>query len=103
MKIPKRFKLLGSTITVIDNPKLLISHNWAGCTDYNNHTIEMVPTSEAFDVCNTKIQQTFCHELMHFLLYYGGGVVDGNLHQNEDLVELLGCLLHQALTTMEYD
>lgn len=103
MKIPKRFKLLGSTIEVKDNQSLLISHNWAGAADYNKHVIEIVPASDAFNVSETKIEQTFCHELMHFILYYGGGVVDGCIHQNEELVEILGCLLHQALTTMEYE
>jgi hypothetical protein len=103
LKIPKRFKLLGATVEVVENPKLLVENCWAGSADYNQHVIEMMPLSEAFPVSKAKYEQTFCHELMHFLLYYGGAAVEEALHQNEELVEQLGCMLHQVLTTMEYE
>ena len=106
MKIPKRFKLFGATIDVVDNPSLQRDRNWAGSSDYEQHKIELVPISDSFEVSRASYEQTFCHELAHFLCHGAGGVINSKLgeylHQNEEFVELLGMLLHQAITTMEY-
>lgn len=107
MKIPKRFKLMGATIEVVENPKLPQDRNWAGLADFEKHRIELVPISESYDVSLAKYEQTFCHELAHFLCHGAGGVInhklDGYLHHDEEFVDLLGCLIHQALDTMEYE
>jgi len=107
MKIPSRFKLLGATIEVVDNPRLVAEENWAGAAKYRDHRIELVPISDAYVVPQAKLEQTFCHEMAHFLCYHAGGAINHELknylHKNEEFVDLLGCLLHQALSTMEYD
>lgn len=107
MRIPKRFKLLGRTIEVVENPRLMQDRNWCGAACYEEGKIELQPSSEAYKAAPDKLEQTFCHELSHFLLYHAGGTVNHELkqmaHQNEELVDLLGSLLHQALTTMEYE
>ena len=107
MQIPKRFKLLGFTIEVVENPKLLNDRDWIGAACYNECKIEILPSSDVRPIAKEKIEQTFCHELSHFLSYYAGAAVNHKLggdylHQNEEFVDLLGSLLHQALTTMEY-
>lgn len=107
MNIPKRFKLFGATIEVVENPKLQRERNWCGSSDYEQHRIELVPISDSYEASRAKFEQTFCHELAHFLCYGAGGVInhklDGYLHQDEEFVDLLGSLLHQAITTMEYE
>jgi predicted SprT family Zn-dependent metalloprotease len=107
MKIPKSFKLLGAEITVADNPSLLRDRNWNGCADYDTHRIEMVPRCDFYKASNARYEQTFCHELAHFLTYYAGAAINHDLsgkylHQNEEFVDLLGSLIHQAFSTMEY-
>lgn len=106
MQIPKRFKLMGHTIEVTENDKLAYERNWNGAACYDESRIELMPSSCVNPRSQSKVEQTFCHELSHFLLYYGGSAINHELkqmaHTNEELVDLIGSLLHQALTTMEY-
>jgi predicted SprT family Zn-dependent metalloprotease len=108
MRIPKRFKLLGATIEVVENPKLMNDRNWNGAACYDDHRIELLPITDATPRNPVYVEQTFCHELMHFLLHAGGGPVNhlmdkDYIHNKEEFVELMGNLLHQVLTTMEYE
>lgn len=108
LRIPKRFKLLGHTIEVVENKRLAHDHNWNGAACYDETRIELLPISEQHPFSMTKHEQTFCHELSHFLLYHAGAAINHELggkyvHQNEEFVDLLGSLIHQALTTMEYE
>jgi len=34
MKVPKRFKLFGATVDVVDNPKLQWERGWSGSASY---------------------------------------------------------------------
>lgn len=108
MRIPKRFKLLGHTIEVVENPELLNERNWSGAADYEKCRIELVPASSYYPVASSKAESVFCHELAHFLLYYAGAGInhflDGKYaHQQDEFVDLLGNLIHQVLTTAEYE
>jgi predicted SprT family Zn-dependent metalloprotease len=108
MKIPKRFKLLGHTIEVEENDTLVHERNWNGSACYEEMKIELLPITKQHPKAITKYEQVFCHELAHFLIYYSGAVVnhhfDGKyLHQNEEFIDLLGSLIHQTLSTMEYE
>jgi len=109
MRIPKRFKLLGFTIEVTKDPTLMQDRNWRGAADYEEMSIRLQPISEAFKSSTERVEQTFCHELMHHLAYHAGDTInhmlpdDKYLHQQEAFIDLMGSLLHQALTTMEYD
>jgi predicted SprT family Zn-dependent metalloprotease len=98
MKIPKRFKLLGATIEVVENPNLVREEGWCGVAKYSMHIIELAPVNSALQCSNTYIEQTFCHELVHFLLHATGEPI----RHNEQFTEILGNCLHQVLTTMEY-
>lgn len=43
---------------------------------------------------------------MHFIFYYSGAAYQGKadyMQQDEGFVDMVGGLLHQALSTMEYD
>ena len=104
MEIPKRFKLFGQTIEVVFDPTLTHEKDWNGAASYRNGAIKLQPNSEHTPRKQDHIEQTFCHELTHYLLYAANAKAgDKYLHQDEDLVEIVGCLLHQALTTMEHD
>lgn len=109
MEIPKRFKLLGRIIEVNENARLMQDRNWTGAADYAKDVIEILPINDTYQASRAKIEQTFCHELCHHLLYHAGGSINYDLksgdyiHKNEEFVDLLGSLLHQALTTMEYE
>ena len=104
MKIPKRFKLFGQTIEVKFDPDLLDQHDWQGAASYRRGEIRLLPYSECTPRKQEQIEATFCHELTHFLLYAANIKIDDKwLHQDEVVTELIGSLLHQALTTMEYE
>ena len=109
MLIPKRFKLMGRTIEVVERADLIQDRDWTGAADYNKDLIEMLPINPMFVSSPEKREQTFCHELSHFLLYHSGGAINWNLkdgqyiHKNEEFVDLLGSLIHQFLTTMAYE
>lgn len=109
MKIPKRFKLLGHTIEVVERHDLLQERDWTGAANYPKCKIELLPSTITYQQAKSKIEQCFCHELSHFLLYFAGSAVNHDLksgeyiHTNEEFVDLLGHLLHQAMTTMEFE
>ena len=99
---------MGATIEVVDNPKLMNDRNWNGAACYDDHRIELLPITETTPRHPVNKEQSFCHELMHFLLHSGGGPVnhlmgDKYIHQNDEFVDLMGNLLHQALSTAEYE
>jgi predicted SprT family Zn-dependent metalloprotease len=109
LKIPKSFNLLGRTIQVVDDPKLMQERSWVGSANYELDVISLQPNSESYQVSEAKLQQTFCHELAHFLLYYAGAAINHEMksgeyiHKNEEFVDLLGSLIQQALSSMEYE
>lgn len=107
LPIPNRFKLLGQTIEVKYNPKLLTENDFQGAASYRRNEIEIMPDSEANPRRQDQIEHTFCHELMHHILFYAGCTYRGNnpdnMHQDERFVDTVAGLLHQALTTQEFD
>jgi len=103
MKIPKRFKLFGQTIAVKFDPLLVNENDNLGQAVYRRSEIRLQPNTAAHPRNPDQIGQTFCHELMHHMLYAANAKKgDEWLHKDEVLVDVLGSLLHQALTTMEY-
>ena len=106
MKIPKRFKLLGQTIEVVwDGSKFVQDTDCSAWASYRETQIQIKPPSDSHPRNEEQLEQTFCHELMHFILYFARGTERGKeeLYRNENFVAMTAGLLHQALTTMEYD
>ena len=105
MQIPKRFKLLGQTINVVwDACHFIERTDAAAFASYRLKEIQMNP-NVSYQTEEAK-QQTFLHELVHFILYYSESSYQGKtdyMHQDEGFVDLTASLLHQALTTMEYE
>lgn len=106
MKIPTRFKLLGQTIEVVWNKELTSEQDWSGAAVYRRNRIEIQPSLEGHPRTQEQIEHTFFHELTHWVLYYAAAFYPSqkeHLHQDEGLVDLVGGLLHQAFSTMEYE
>lgn len=91
--IPAQFQLAGHTIKVRIVPPSKWRHgkNAVGMFLPDLYRIDILSSTRG-----TNRQQVFCHELMHALLTVAGH--DG-LSSDEDLVDRLGHLLQQALTT----
>jgi hypothetical protein len=100
MQIPKRFKLLGHTVEVGEELSRYYEKGSYGACSYEGHWIKLVPPSEHHPITRTSLEQTFLHELVHMILY---NTEQAALSDNEHFVDLFAGLLHQALTTMEYE
>lgn len=100
MKIPKSFKLLGHTIEVIEEPAGFYENNRYGACNYEGKWIKLAPPAPSHPVTQGSFEHTFLHELVHMVFYH---TEQSGLNKNEDFVDLVAGLLHQALTTMEYD
>ena len=103
MKIPKRFRLLGMIIDVVLVPTLSHKEDVSGFAIYRQNKIEIQPCVDGCPRTPDQIGHTFCHELMHFIFYFAAEGEHKDLHRDELLVNRCAGLLHQALTTMEYE
>lgn len=100
MEIPKRFKLLGHTIEVTSENGRFYEKGSYGACSYESKWIKLVQPSEHHPITDGSLEQTFLHELVHMCLYH---TEQSQLNENEGFVDLMAALLHQALTTMEYE
>lgn len=100
MKIPKRFKLLGHTVEVKGEPEGYFEKHRFGAANYEGKWIKITTAGPSHPVTQSSIEHTFMHELVHMCLYH---TEQSQLNDNEGFVDALAGLLHQALTTMEYD
>jgi len=98
--IPKAFSLLGHRIEVVTDSSIMHSDDCVGMFEHRKQRISLMPSIGDFPIPQSTIEQVFCHELVHALFFYAE---KPKLFANEELVNLLGGLLHQALTTLEYD
>ena len=93
--IPRSFQLAGHTIKV----RVISAAKWK---HGDNCLAIWLPDDYAIDICGnlegTNRQQVFCHELTHALLDVAG---HQSLSEDEDLVDRLGHLLQQALTSFK--
>ena len=106
MKVPKHFKLMGQTIQVLFAPEVFTEKDGIyGFSSYRQNQIQLRPSTPICPLTDAQICQTFCHELIHFILYHAESAYKGKedyMHQEEGFVDLCGHLLHQALTTMVF-
>ena len=100
MKIPKSFKLMGKTIQVEFDKQLNFKQDWYGAAVYRQDIIKLQSDCKEWPLSRSKIEQSFLHELTHWILYM---CQKDKLNHDESFIDLFSGLLHQALTTMEYD
>lgn len=96
--IPKRFKLFGQTIEVEYDNELYLKHNKLGLADLDKNKIFVSPSKEPHG--EEQEWQSFWHEVIHHIFFKMG---EDSLYKDERIVDLLGSLIHQATTTMEYE
>lgn len=100
MQIPKRFKLMGHTITVEYDPTLDYNEGASGSARYASQKIILQPTLKTHPIHPDRQEHVFLHELTHHCLRAIG---ENDLNDNEKFVDLFSGVLHQALTTMEFE
>jgi len=99
IKIPKRFKLFGQTIKVVFDNKVGELDEAKGLAEYRKSQITIQPASNDNCITDEMIEETFFHELIHWILYK---LDEDKLRSNEKFVSEVSQLLHQAFQTMEY-
>lgn len=100
MQIPERFKLLGHVIEVKYDPERFFEKGSLAACSYEGKWIKLVPPSESHPITQTSLEHTFLHELLHMCIEL---TEQRQLNDNEKFIDTLAGLLHQAITTMEYD
>ena len=99
MKIPSSFEIAGRKVKVVENSRLGHENEWLGAAVYREDKIELQPSTKDRPRTKDCLNQTFCHELVHWVLYSMG---KHELNRDEEFVDLFGTFLHQALKTMKY-
>lgn len=97
MKIPKRFKLHAQNIEVELDSNVDFRNDNRGEAQFRVNKIALAPHQQTHPRPQTQVEQTFCHELVHYIAHHAG------VDLNERDTDVMGHLLHQALTTMEYE
>lgn len=98
MIIPTQFNLLGHTIRVVFVDKLMSEHDLIGEARYLKNEIALQSRMPGIELLRSDIEQSFLHELVHFILNYMG---ENELRKNEKFVDLFAGMLHQTLITQE--
>jgi len=93
--VPRQFQLAGHTIAVnlVTPRKWKHGKNCVGIWLPGDYKIELLSSCKG-----SNRQQVFCHEAIHAMLDIAG---HDDLSRDEQLVDRLGHLLQQMLTTME--
>jgi predicted SprT family Zn-dependent metalloprotease len=94
--IPKQFKVFGQTIKVKFDKNLLRDENNLGVWLCNENKIILQPSTKKKPIKQENIEQIFYHELVHCILDKIGRE---DLSLKEDLVDLIGQVLHQVIKT----
>ncbi len=99
MKIPTSFMLHGQRVTVKFDDRLCDKHDHVGQARHRENRILLQSINPSFSRDNSQQEQWFCHELTHFILNH----MSSKLNDDESFVDSFAHLLHQALTTAEYE
>lgn len=93
-KLPTEFELMGQTIKVVKEPKLLDMANCCGQSHYGENTIYIDPS------LNTDLLAlTFYHELVHFILHSLG---HQELNNNEGFIDSVANCFYQSMKSAKY-
>ena len=102
MNIPKKFNLLGQTITVEYDESLHHNDDVHGWAKYRQNKIVLQPSTKQAPITRESLEHNFMHELTHFVLYMSGeDSFEVPLHQRECLVDRIAGLMHQAYNSSE--
>jgi predicted SprT family Zn-dependent metalloprotease len=99
LKIPKSFQLHGQTIEVAYVDHIGSESGTLGEAHIAKNRIVLQNNASGFARSDSQIEQTFLHELVHFILIHLG---QNELCDQEPFVDGFAHLLHQALSSMTY-
>lgn len=99
MKIPKSFKLFGTTIRVSFDNDYCNSKSVYGEENYSQSKITLSTTHGVEKLSNDKIMDTFYHEKVHAIL---AAMHERELNDNEKFVDVFAKLLRQSDETAVY-
>jgi hypothetical protein len=97
--IPTSFKQFGKTVKVLHVHTLLEEEQAAAKVYPDQNVIKVQSISAAYNIPEEQRVHNFYHELVH-LLFINAGYSDD--YADEQKVDLMAGLLHQALVTMEF-
>ena len=100
IRIPKRFKLMGQTISVEQVSHIGNTNNTLGEARHFQNSILLQKSVEGMELPTDRAAQIYLHEVMHLVLH-NAGVAE--MAADETFVDLISSLLHQVLTTSEYE
>lgn len=100
VKIPTKFNLFGKTITVKMDQTLSYDADYCGVAKYRINEIRLQPNVKGIAIPQTTVEQTFYHELVHFIL---DAMRKNDMSNDEQFVDVFAALLHQAMQTAEYE
>ena len=99
-RIPKRFKLLGQTIEVSLVDHIASQNGTLGEARTTQNSILLQKSVDGFPLPESQRLHIFWHEAIHHVLEAMG---QHELTSEEPFVDLLAGMIHQVVTTMEYD
>jgi len=99
MKIPKKFKLFGQTITVEYDEKLVEREDLKGVALYRENKIKLLPAKGVYsNKPQHQVEQTFLHEVCHIIMHY---LCENDMVDNEKFIDNFSNMLHQFISTSE--
>ena len=101
MQIPKRFQLLGRTFTVEQQDDFYDHERCFGeSRNYEGVIVLQTAKHKKITFDPTMVETTFYHEMVHTILW---AMNEHTLNENEQFVDVFAGLLHQILSTAEYE
>jgi len=99
IKLPQSFYLHGQKINIIMVDHIASENGSLGEARMTKNEIAIQQNSAGFKRPQTQVEQTFYHELVHFILHHMG---QDELCGEEQFVDGFSQLLHQAMASMEF-
>lgn len=98
-KLPKKFKLFGTTINVVWNNERMNDKSQYGESDHGKCNITLSTTHGVDKLSQDRIIETFYHERTHAIL---DAMHERDLSSNEKFVDVFSKLQRQADETQEF-
>lgn len=99
IKIPKSFKLFGTTINVVVDTTKMNNDNRLGECSFYEAKITLGDTIRSNKINEEVMMDTFYHEKVHLIL---DSMNKNELSSDEDFVEVFSRLLRQSDVTAKY-
>lgn len=99
MKIPKKFKVFASTISIHFDNERLSNDNLLGDCSFTDNRINVCSKYKGEELPECSVVDTFYHEKIHIILDSMG---EHELSKNEKFIEVFARILRQSDESAEY-